>query len=165
MAAGSDDITRPLSAALASELLDIGKDLRVRVTGVSMKPFLKTGDVVTIRKTPVTALRAGDIVFCRNDAQTMSLHRLLKIQKQSSSGGMILYTKGDAVNRMDLPLGSDRCLGKAVFIERAGPDGKAALVDLESRDARMANRFLAGYYRFRVIVIGYVTKIRNVLGN
>lgn len=150
----------PLAVGLSSEILADGNDLRVRVTGNSMKPYLIDGDIATIRHIPVTALRIGDVILCNRNGETMTLHRLLRIQKKSTAsvGGTVLYTKGDAVDSMDLPFTAIQCLGKAVYIERNRHRGMVS-VDMLSWKSIMTSRFLAWFYRFRLrIVTAYLRR-------
>ena len=44
---------------LFEDILQNGTDLRVRVTGRSMMPFLKGGEVLTIRQTPSLLFEKG----------------------------------------------------------------------------------------------------------
>ena len=146
-----------LSAVLAAELLNAGHDLRVRVTGCSMRPFLKDGDMVTIRKAPVTALRAGDVLLCKCDDDTLIMHRLLKMQHN----GLILYTKGDALDRMDPPLTGGQCLGRAIAVERETPPG-IVLTDMMSFKSVTTNCLRARYFRFRVIMVGMSAALKRL---
>jgi translation initiation factor IF-1 len=155
--------TRSLSAVLAAELLEAGHDLRVRVSGNSMRPFLKDGDVVTIRKTPLAALKKGDILFCRCDNDVLILHRLLKTQNDGSApDGMLFYIKGDALDRMDSPVAAGQCLGKVVTAERRAPRG-VVLTDMLSSRSVITNCLSARYFRFRVVMVGCLAALRRSL--
>ena len=63
---------------LFEDILDKGADLRVKVTGRSMSPYLRGGEVLTIRKWPCCSLERGDLVLCRNSFDRPVLHRLIR---------------------------------------------------------------------------------------
>ena len=62
---------------LFEEILNRGSYLRVEVTGKSMAPVLRSGDIVTIVKVTPASLRVGDLVFYKNGLGLPVLHRLL----------------------------------------------------------------------------------------
>lgn len=145
---------------LFADILAGGNDLRVRVTGGSMKPFLRSGDIAIIRNVPPGFLKIGDVILCGRDSQELILHRLLNIQKNDpAAGGSRLYTKGDALDRMDMPFQSAQCLGKVVCIERTGRD-ETAVDNMLCLKSIITNRFLAVYHRLR---FGIIT-VRRILG-
>lgn len=134
---------------LFADILAGGNDLRVQVTGDSMKPFFQSGDIATIRAVPPASLRAGDVILCLRDDRELILHRLLKVQgKRLKSGGAVYHTKGDALDFPDQPFRADQCLGKTVYLERIGAQGIVP-VDMLSRKVMIRNRLRAWYHRFR----------------
>jgi signal peptidase I len=146
-------VSFPSMISLFAEILSEGNDLRIRVTGTSMSPCLRSGDIATIRNVPVGSLKIGDIILCHRDKQTLMLHRLLKIQNRAPvSGVMTLYTKGDAVDRMDSPFQAAQYLGKAILIERIGHH-RTVPADMLCRTAAMTNRFRAWYHRLRSVIV------------
>ena len=48
---------------LFADILNKGLNLRLKVTGRSMQPFLRGGETVTIKKVPCSELRRGDLIF------------------------------------------------------------------------------------------------------
>ncbi len=159
---GNPRETHPLSSELASALLASGKDLRVRVTGDSMTPALKDGDIATIRKVPPAMLKTGDVVLCTRDNGTMALHRLLRIQNNGTGGdNNILHTKGDALDMMDLPLDAAQCLGRVVSVERPGHKGLIS-IDMLSLRSIILNRFRAQYYRFKSLIVKYLAVLKRL---
>ena len=80
-----------------SNLLEDGYDLRLKVTGRSMSPFLRTGTFVTLSKEPLSKLCIGDIIFCQCNDGSFKLHRLIQAKDD------LLITRGDALVSIDVP--------------------------------------------------------------
>jgi hypothetical protein len=88
-----------------------GKTMRFRPLGGSMVPFIRPEDVVTI--VPGKQCRTGDVVLVHR-GEALLLHRVVGI----FSGR--IFTKGDALSRLDLQVDSRDILGRAVRLERQG---------------------------------------------
>jgi signal peptidase I len=134
----------PLSPAKAEiaeffgDVLDSGISIRVRVTGRSMAPFLNGGEVVTIRKVPMSNLRRGDLIFFDGPEGFPVLHRL--VRKRRKGGGTIIFqTRGDALKSFDGPVQYGEILGKVSKIERVHPVSGPVQVDMESSVQRKIN--------------------------
>jgi hypothetical protein len=134
-------LTSPEALPLLKEILGRDLLLRVRVTGRSMRPLLRGGDVVTLRRTGAAAVRPGDVVLVQKETGQLLLHRLVK-KTTGHDGGIVLQTRGDALKGLDAPVGGKRLLGRAVMIETRG-DGKKRRWDMESRHWKAINRALA----------------------
>ena len=68
----------PAMTQLASSVLDRGADLRFQAGGFSMEPFIRDGDIISLRKIPARQLKIGDIVaFTREEGSILLIHRLL----------------------------------------------------------------------------------------
>jgi signal peptidase I len=100
--------------AVFEEALALGLDVRVRVSGRSMTPFIGNGDIVIIRKVPLISHHIGDILFFKNSIGHPVVHRFLKRQ------GAFYRTKGDAQLSFDEPIPPEAVLGKVVSIEKGG---------------------------------------------
>jgi hypothetical protein len=140
-----------------SNLLRDGYALRLRVTGNSMKPFLKTGCYVTLSRIPADELRPGDIIFFRSADQTFKLHRLIGIGKK------YFITKGDALNTPDAPVDRNHYLGKVIRIETSGTKGAGSL-DMDLPGARIFNYMIAVYFRFKLYLIRVYTGFKTAAG-
>jgi hypothetical protein len=138
-----------------SSLLHDGYDLRLRVTGNSMKPFLKTGSYVTLSKIPADKLRPGDIIFFRSADQTFKLHRLIGIGKK------YLVAKGDALNLPDSEIDRNHYLGKVIRIETSGNQGTGSL-DMDLPGVRIFNFLVAGYFRIKLYLIRVYTGFQTI---
>jgi signal peptidase I len=137
---------QPDVLGLFREILQQGTDLRVRVTGRSMRPFLRGGEVLTIRRTPSLFLRKGDLILFRNSHEEPVLHRILSRRKKED-GTFCFTTKGDALLSFDEEIHEDSVLGRVLQIQRPAGSGRAAPVDMNSMFYRCLN--------FSVAVLGF----------
>jgi signal peptidase I len=126
----NDDITLHnfQKSILIKEILESGAMLRIKVTGLSMEPFLSSGDIVKIKKVSSGSLLPGDLVFFIDQYKSLVLHRLIK-KKNAANGTIRLQTRGDALACCDVPFKADRLLGKVCMIEKRG---SARQINLES---------------------------------
>ncbi len=83
------------------------------VSGVSMEPALKAGDVVITREVPADNVEVGDIVRFQL-GRSYVLHRVTEIQKVGSQIQFI--TRGDANNVDDAPLPESKMEGKVILV-------------------------------------------------
>ena len=137
-----------------SELLEEGYDLRLKVTGRSMSPFLETGSFVTLSRVPVSKLRIGDIVFCRCDDGSFKLHRLIQIDKD------MLITKGDALGSFDAPFNKTDYKGKVVRIEYHHINGVMHRC-MENQSARVLNYLIARYHQLKIYFFRRVVRLKS----
>jgi signal peptidase I len=126
------------TARLFADVLDKGLSLRVKVTGRSMVPFLKGGEVVTIRKVPEAELRRGDLIFVEGQSGFPVLHRLIR-RKRAGKGEFMFQTRGDALRSFDVPVRHDKILGKVCKIERVGPESGSEKIHMEASLQRKMN--------------------------
>ncbi len=142
---GPNDPRNPSSAELVGlfeDILSRGLGLRVRVTGRSMIPFLKGGEVLTIKKVASSTLNIGDLILCKNPSDAPLVHRIIK-KKRGPDGLAVFQTKGDALISFDEPVASHGVLGKVCKIERILPSGRMDLMDMESLFRRVTNYLTA----------------------
>jgi hypothetical protein len=132
----------PEALALFEELLNSGLNLRLRVTGRSMRPFLQGNEVLTIGKAPGNSLRLGDLLLVRGEDGAALLHRLLR-KTRDAAGRVVFQTKGDALLGLDPPTPECRVLAKVLLVIK--PDGRGGWrkIDMASKAWRAANFFLA----------------------
>ena len=102
--------------ALSKSILEEGKKVKITVNGTSMYPLLKDGDQVEIEKTPLEALKIGDIVVFENLNRWLA-HRLIKIKK--NDGRFTLITKGDSCIKFDAAIAEEAYIGKVTAFYRA----------------------------------------------
>jgi hypothetical protein len=97
---------------LVRDLLSDGLPVKVTVTGSSMVPFIRAGDVVTLRP-GAEAFLGGVIAFLRPGARLV-VHRVI------ARAGAGVVTRGDASPETDDPVGWGDVLGHVVGVERGG---------------------------------------------
>jgi len=110
---------RPLSGEALTELMRAvlakEKPLRFRAKGSSMAPFIKDGDVVTVRPLGGARPRTGDIVaFLHPVTGRVGIHRIVREESDQFS------LKGDNLSGGDGTLSLGQILGIVCRVERAG---------------------------------------------
>ena len=106
--------------ALFADILDQGLDLRLKVTGRSMRPFINSGETVLLRKAAAGSLQRGDIIYYMDAADSAVLHRIMSWET-AADGKATFITKGDALSMPDAPIAEDGILAKAIYIEKVLP--------------------------------------------
>lgn len=124
------------------ELLQPGISLRIRVTGGSMSPFLRGGEILTIQKGSPDTLRKGDLIFFKTKEHFSVIHRIVE-KKRREDDTYLFRTKGDAVSVMDEPVREHEIIGKVCKIERTSPDYRGKQVDMENPVWKVMNFSLA----------------------
>lgn len=127
---------------LFDDILQTGASLRMKVTGRSMAPFLKAGEVVTVSRVPFPMLRRGDLILFRTADNQLILHRIIR-KKRSRDASCIFLTKGDAAVSADNPISDNLVLGKVTKIARASLPGRTCLIDMDSSRWVVTNRLTA----------------------
>jgi len=110
---------RPLSGealtGLLRAVLAAGRPLRFRARGLSMSPFIKDGDVLTVRPLGGEAPRTGDIVaFIHPESGRAAVHRVVR----ERSG--LFSLKGDNSPLADGTVALEQILGTVCRVERSG---------------------------------------------
>lgn len=109
--------------------------VRFRVQGGSMRPWLRGGEVVEVRRENVERIRRGDVVvFARSGG--LFAHRV--IGKGSRGNQPVVFTKGDAFPDADAPVRADELVGRVAAVARSGHQ-----VRLDTLPQRALARLLA----------------------
>lgn len=137
--------SRTAASLLFEDLINKGFSIRVRVTGRSMTPFLRSGEVVTINEQRHDSLMIGDLIFFRNASGSLLLHRIVR-KKRSVDGTFVFQTLGDGLYSPDEPIPQDAVLGKVSMIERATSGGETEQVSMETLPRRTMNYLLALFH-------------------
>ncbi len=101
-------------APLLAGLLRDGRAVSVPVTGHSMAPFLRAGDIVTITPRPHRRPSLGDVVLFSAGPGRVLLHRIV------GRAGDRLFARGDAAPALDPSFGREELLGFVTHVERQG---------------------------------------------
>lgn len=139
----------PVVGRLIEDLLAGGLEVRVRVTGASMRPLLGGGELATVLPVAPWSLRRGDLVLCRSADGFLVLHRLVRLSGQGADRRW--WTRGDALAACDGSIGADQVLGRVGRIEGLRLPGAPAAVDTGSRYWRSASRCCHAVARLRVL--------------
>lgn len=83
------------------------------ISGVSMEPALRVGDIVVTREIDPEDVRVGDVIqFTRGGPSIM--HRVIEVQP--AGGQPVFVTQGDNNNRSDEPVLASQVQGEVVFV-------------------------------------------------
>lgn len=103
-------------------LLNQHQSVKIMVRGMSMFPFLLSGDVVLVRPVKDDDFKVGTIVVYKSGANLV-LHRLVGQNKPKG----LVYTRGDGLTKRDEPIKKDDIIGVvADIVESRWPLAKAA---------------------------------------
>ena len=100
---------------LAAEVLASFGQARLPVTGSSMFPCMRPGDLLEIRR-PSAAIQTGDVVVFERHGRLV-VHRVHRVEGPS---GDLLITRGDRLRHPDAPVSAAAILGCVTAIERRG---------------------------------------------
>lgn len=94
-----------------------------RVLGASMFPWIRSGDLVFVRKFAFEQASPGDVVVIERGDRLFA-HRVIRRETKGSCGGACsrlagaLITKGDALDRADAPVTPAEFLGRVIRVHR-----------------------------------------------
>jgi signal peptidase I len=148
---------KPALTGLFDDILSSGSSLRIRVTGNSMAPFLRGGEIVTIRKTPVSSLKRGDLIFFTNSEDVPFLHRIIKRDKKAFT----LLTKGDALRYYDKAISSENVMGRVCIIENEKTFPGFKHINMGSIHWRAVNYLIATFFLIRLRLSNASSFFRN----
>jgi len=111
------DINGSEFEALTRDLLAEGNMVRFRAKGFSMRPFIRSGDILEVQ--PFVAahpVRIGEIVLFKSVNNGLLAHRIIKITPEQYS---IMYLpQGDSNRYPDLPISPAQILGIVAALKR-----------------------------------------------
>jgi ATP-binding cassette subfamily B protein len=150
---------------MTDALLDSQQQVKLRVGGTSMFPFLKHGDIITISKCSISELRIGDVVVFKTDGKWIA-HRLLKIILKNNK--TFLLTKGDTCRFKDPLFAEEQYAGKVISFERKLKEKKtdASLLSFISifiaRFSVLLSPFFMYNVWFRLKVKNAIASVKNI---
>lgn len=124
------DVSARLNPAiidLQREVIQSGHPLRIKLFGMSMYPFIRSGDVTVIRAVEWTHLRRGDVIFYERESRLVA-HRVMVPPIDNAAP---LIAKGDTLSNFDPPVLREQLMGRVEALER----GKRS-ISLVSRKGR-----------------------------
>ena len=128
----------------------------IHITGDSMVPMLRPGDILTIRKEPLNKLNSGDILVL-DSGGAMIAHRLLR--KHWSPNGVLLVTKGDRQVREDDPWDATLYVGRAHTVS-----GQRGRFNLDSPRWRAVNRVYGAMVSIEWALFARLAGVRDSVG-
>ncbi len=125
----------------------------IQATGFSMRPFVRGGDRLIIRKTNVQDLKIGDIILYKLGNNSPHIcHRLVK--KINSNQGIKLFARGDSFNFLDDPILEENIQGCIIGILRNG-----RVINLRNKFQSILNWLIAQFYVFLRPLLVYLWKL------
>ncbi len=98
------------------ELLARGLTVRIRATGNSMRPFIRSGSLISFRRL-AGPVRMGDVVLVLEHGHRPLFHRVHRIEERADA--VWIQTHGDGAARPDAFVPSTSVLGRVVRVEEA----------------------------------------------
>ncbi len=95
---------------------EIGKKTQLKLSGMSMLPFIKNGDSVVVRHTR-EGIGVGSIVAFRKE-QEIIIHRVIRMENKN--GKTAILTKGDFNLKPDNSFNEDYLIGRVIAINSGG---------------------------------------------
>jgi hypothetical protein len=130
---------------LLTATLDKGARFRFRAGGPSMSPFVKSGDVITVRRLEPKKLHIGDVLaFTHPVTDHLTVHRLIGKQ------GRLHTLKGDNIHLADNGVPAANILGVVTRVQRNGKTVRMG--------TGLGKRLIAGLSRRGVLIpaIGFL---------
>jgi signal peptidase I len=97
-------------------LLESGRKVRFNPVGTSMRPFIRQGDILTVRPCSPHDLKFGDIVLFATEQKSHRVHRIVGNPRLDGNG--FIVTRGDASADTDPPISPEDILGKVSAITK-----------------------------------------------
>ncbi len=131
----SSSVERGKAIACISQHLSRRSRVCLRVQGSSMLPWVRSADVVILRKVSPDEVQCGDIVLFRRDDRFF-VHR--NVESFTWGGRKFIVTKGDANPHADGVIAMSEILGRVERIYRGG-----RRIEFHSREKRAMGVLIA----------------------
>lgn len=141
-----------LEIELMIETLNRGFNLSFRALGNSMRPFIISGNVITVQPTEPEKLSIGDVLLYLSEGK-FYVHRL--IRKYKVENQLFFITKGDNRQLQDPPILLSQILGKVIKIERGDRPYNAGSIPI-----KLSNYFIS---MIPLHLINQLANLRNKL--
>jgi len=146
-------------AELSEEFLHLGKSLRFRAQGASMRPLVRNGDILMVKPVDAHQVRIGDVLLCNQQAVSVVVHRV--IRKRSNAKGLQFLVQGDQAVQADGWIPQDQVYGVLAAVER---DGKRLTMDglrmrILSRLAVVRSRWHLEHSKFSNHIVRWAKKL------
>jgi signal peptidase I len=101
---------------ISVELLRRGCCVRFRVSGGSMRPAIRHGDVLTVAPVAPCDITPGAVAVYRRFDRLLA-HRVVRVDADES-GARVFVLRGDAASACDPPVAESQMLGAVLKTER-----------------------------------------------
>ena len=131
----------------------------LRVLGGSMTPWIRSGDLVFIKRFDFERVSTGDVILFER-ADRFFVHRVIgRVPNVITRKGVSqLVTKGDALDGVDAPVSAAEFLGRATRIHRGHRH-----IDLESFAHVLLGRVLAQFSRMSPVLYRPIRFAKHLL--
>src|SRR6202162_3731999 len=131
----------------------------LRVLGGSMTPWIRSGDLVFIKRFDFERVSTGDVILFERDDRFF-VHRIIgrRLLMPGEKEQARLITKGDALDGVDAPVSAAEFLGRATRIHRGHRH-----IDLESFTQVFLGRVLAHFSRMSPPIYRPINFAKRVL--
>jgi len=113
------------SACAVANAIDSKGRAFLRVSGKSMLPWFRPGDIVFLRRAELRDLSRGDVVVFERDGR-LYMQRVIALcdSPNSATNSPVCITKGDSVAEADEPICAQEFRGQIEFLYRNGREIK-----------------------------------------
>jgi signal peptidase len=118
---------------LVAEIVRSTGKASLGVTGCSMLPAIRPGDVLTIHQHPFAQCQPGQVILYSRDGR-LTAHRVIKVSSNC------VLTRGDSLPSVDIPVTAEEFVGRVVSIRRKGRSFDPRQSLLQSAAAAMMRR-------------------------
>lgn len=150
------DCTSPAFAKLSADLLHAGIALRFTAQGSSMKPLLKSGDILVVKPVQAQQVRIGDVLLCSVSTERVVAHRV--IGKRTGKNGLVFLLQGDRVSKPDGWVAEEMVHGRVESAERCG-----RTINLLAQPARLLGIMQTIKLRFHLSRLGVAEAAGRVI--
>jgi signal peptidase len=106
-----------LGCDLATEVVGTFGGTCLRVSGISMVPAIRPGDLISVERARVEEISSGEIVVFKREGRLVA-HRV--VARTGIPSESYLVTRGDRTRRNDALVSSAELVGRITRIERGG---------------------------------------------
>jgi len=103
-------------STLTAELLRQGTTVRFRASGVSMRPFIRHGDMLTVVPVKANSLQTGEVVLYDSSFNGITAHRVVSICQEKGRHSFLI--RGDATGGAFERVFPEQILGRVAGIHR-----------------------------------------------
>lgn len=126
-------------AAAVARALNLKGRAFLEVSGKSMLPWFRPGDIVFLRKTDLNQISRGNVVVLQKKGR-LCMHRVVRLinSDNGDASSARFITKGDSHVFADTPIGAEELCGQVEFLYRNGNE-----IRLASGWRKLLGKFLA----------------------